>query len=342
MSGGNVFISYSRRDSEYVTRLVSYLRGHNLPVWADSSLNYGDHWEDVICREIDNCAAFVPVMSPDAWDSPWVRNEVSRARLKQRPILPLLLAGDYFFGLSHLEAENVTEGQLPTEAFVERLRGLTRQLPGTVYGLPAADDTRPRRRWLWPALAAAAVLLIVGTIVTVSLSSHPGAAPRAGVTTPSTSGQTRKPGSGGERLVAPPSIGDLSLLYVSPTATGNLSDSFGYQITDRTGSTYLVYQNPADSSQLINVLAATGTVTASESTVDYYLSGVDAATVKPADPGTFGGFAKCGALGKVNPSYVECAWADPGSLGVVFCYHRTLADCSTLFTKVRDAVLTRD
>jgi hypothetical protein len=338
MSGGNVFISYSRRDSEYVTRLVSYLRGHNLPVWADSSLNYGDHWEDVICREIDNCAAFVPVMSPDAWDSPWVRNEVSRARLKQRPILPLLLAGDYFFGLSHLEAENVTEGQLPTEGFVERLRGLTGDLPGTLYGAPAAVDGRPKRLWLWPAVAAAAVLLIVGTVVTLSLSNHP----RGVVGAPPTIGQTQALSAHGERLTAPPSIGGLSLLYVSPTATGTLADSFGYQITDRTGSTYLVYQNPADSSQLINVLAATGTVNATESTVDYYLSGVDAATEKPADPGTFGGFAKCGALGAVNPSYVECAWADPGSLGVVFCYHRTLADCSTLFTQVRDAVLTRD
>ena len=40
---GNVFISYGRRDSGYVARLVASLQAQNIPAWADGAINYGDH-----------------------------------------------------------------------------------------------------------------------------------------------------------------------------------------------------------------------------------------------------------------------------------------------------------
>src|SRR5450432_2712983 len=39
-------------------------------------------------------------------------------------ILPMLLAGDPFFRLSDVQFEDVQGGQLPSDAFVTRLRGL--------------------------------------------------------------------------------------------------------------------------------------------------------------------------------------------------------------------------
>jgi hypothetical protein len=72
MAGHKVFISYSRRDAAYVGQLVHFLHEHHVPVWADNAINHGDHWEDVIVREIDDCAAFVPARRRPRWLLPAV------------------------------------------------------------------------------------------------------------------------------------------------------------------------------------------------------------------------------------------------------------------------------
>jgi TIR domain len=161
---GHVFISYSRHDNVYVQQLVAHLRGERIPAWADDAISYGDHWEDVICQQIDTCAVFVPVMTPAAWASQWVRNEVARARQRGKPILPLLLSGDIFFGLSHVEAEDVSAGGMPRPAFVSRLHTLLEpiaspiptQLPGSTPA-PAPQPTLAQPAQTRPAPTAAPV-----------------------------------------------------------------------------------------------------------------------------------------------------------------------------------------
>ena len=44
-SGDHVFVSYSREDRDYVTKLAGWLEGHGVIVWFDHDIDYGTKWE---------------------------------------------------------------------------------------------------------------------------------------------------------------------------------------------------------------------------------------------------------------------------------------------------------
>lgn len=155
-----VFISYHRGTGagNYVAELAAFLTAAGLPVWLDRSIDPGERWQQVIRRRIDGCAAFVVVMTPAAENSDWVSREITRAERAGKPILPLLRSGDPLFHLSDLHYEDVTDGRMPSAAFVERLRvsvnGATdrsaaaRELPSepaAVAADPGEPATLPRR-----------------------------------------------------------------------------------------------------------------------------------------------------------------------------------------------------
>jgi len=118
---GPVFISYARPDRPYVEKLAEHLSGSRIPVWFDYELTAGDRWHQVIRNEIDRCAAFVVVMTPESEESDWVNREINRAEEKSKPIFPLLLRGDRFFRLSNIQSEDVGDERLPTPSFIARL-----------------------------------------------------------------------------------------------------------------------------------------------------------------------------------------------------------------------------
>ncbi|HKY54600.1 MAG TPA: toll/interleukin-1 receptor domain-containing protein [Anaerolineales bacterium] len=87
----DIFISYSRRDQEFVTRLASDLNAQVAGVWFDqSTIQLGQKWHDEIMDGIRECKAFVLVLSPDAAESKYVREEVNKALELGKPIFPIL------------------------------------------------------------------------------------------------------------------------------------------------------------------------------------------------------------------------------------------------------------
>jgi hypothetical protein len=87
----DIFISYSRRDQEFVTRLASDLDAQVAGVWFDqSSIEIGEDWHEEIMEGIRDCKAFILVLSPDAMDSRYVREEVNKALELGKPIFPIL------------------------------------------------------------------------------------------------------------------------------------------------------------------------------------------------------------------------------------------------------------
>lgn len=63
-SGAQVFISYSRRDSEVADKLYKYLSDNGLSVWYDrNNLLGGAQFMDEIENAIDNAKVFVPIIS---------------------------------------------------------------------------------------------------------------------------------------------------------------------------------------------------------------------------------------------------------------------------------------
>lgn len=87
----DIFISYSRRDQEFVTRLASELDQQVAGVWFDQSdIQVGQQWHDEIMDGIRACKALILVLSPDAAESRYVREELNKALELGKPIIPIL------------------------------------------------------------------------------------------------------------------------------------------------------------------------------------------------------------------------------------------------------------
>lgn len=72
-----VFLSYSRRDVDFARYLRGLLENENINVWMDEKrLVSGDNWWKSIERNIDECSAFVVVMSSSSDSSVYVHNEI--------------------------------------------------------------------------------------------------------------------------------------------------------------------------------------------------------------------------------------------------------------------------
>jgi hypothetical protein len=211
-------------------------------------------------------------------------------------------------------------------------------------------SVRRHPRWAVPAGVALAVLLTLAAAAELNALHELGSGPprttatqTAAVSqapTRSVLGQVGQVADGSEHLLSPRTIGQLTLQYASPPA-GTLNGAFGYRIHDKTGTVYLLYSDPEHVTQQVNILAVTGTVDDYKTVLDAYLIGVKPGSVVDVNPGELSGVARCGILPDSNDMFISCAWADPGSIGLVYCYYRTIHECTDLFPHIRDAILTQ-
>jgi len=117
----HIFVSYSRTDKDYVTKLVDSLESNGYDVWYDLAMVTGDEWADHIKARIDNCNAFIVVMTQNSEESVWVKREVLYAMQKKKRIFPLLLQGELWMLLQDKNYANVIGGVLPDEKFFRHL-----------------------------------------------------------------------------------------------------------------------------------------------------------------------------------------------------------------------------
>jgi WD40 repeat protein len=87
----DVFVSYSRRDSEFVRRVTDSISERGKEVWLDTEgIADGEVFPEAIKRAIEQSDAFLFVITPDSVHSPYCGNEVEYARQMQKRILPVL------------------------------------------------------------------------------------------------------------------------------------------------------------------------------------------------------------------------------------------------------------
>ncbi len=91
-----VFISYSRADREFVTRLISDLQAQNVSVWVDEAgLQPGTpDWEEALRHAIRQSFAIVLVASPSSRKSRYVKDELRIASMYQCLVLPIWVDGE--------------------------------------------------------------------------------------------------------------------------------------------------------------------------------------------------------------------------------------------------------
>ena len=86
----DIFISYSSKDKEKADQLSELLASAGLSVWIDqSALDVATSWSSEIVEAINNCKAFIVLLSPSSLESHNVMKEVSLASEKRKKILPL-------------------------------------------------------------------------------------------------------------------------------------------------------------------------------------------------------------------------------------------------------------
>ncbi len=87
-----VFISYSRKNLDFVKHLVNDLKTAGLKVWYDvSDLEVGKRWVTEIEGAIRQSQYFIVILSPDSIKSEWVEIEFLSAKKYKLKIIPLLL-----------------------------------------------------------------------------------------------------------------------------------------------------------------------------------------------------------------------------------------------------------
>lgn len=88
----DIFISYSRKDSDFVRRLHGVLQSQNREVWVDwEDIPLTADWWQEICRAIDAADAFAFVITPDSVLSEVCRNEINYAVGNHKRFIPIYL-----------------------------------------------------------------------------------------------------------------------------------------------------------------------------------------------------------------------------------------------------------
>src|SRR5690348_6530516 len=119
---GPVFVSYSRRDREYVQRLVGHLKQGGVPVWYDGDIPVGTRWIGELERQLAGCSVLLLVMSQASVTSDNVLDELHAARLHGKRIIPLRLDDCRPpFQAAGYQFEDVSGGRLPGAKFVADL-----------------------------------------------------------------------------------------------------------------------------------------------------------------------------------------------------------------------------
>jgi len=112
-----VFLSYERRDRDYVFKLAQHMSDRGLDVWFDADIGPGSDWSLVLETKLRRCAAFVPIVTPASSRSPNCRKELGFAGRRDKPIFPLLLVGPWRdvapLDIDGLQYEDVADGAMP-------------------------------------------------------------------------------------------------------------------------------------------------------------------------------------------------------------------------------------
>jgi hypothetical protein len=120
----HVYISYSKKNHDYARALADKLIHLGFGVWIDQRVE-NPYWAEVTQTSLQDCAAVVLLMSPDAHHSKWVQHEVQAARELHKPTLPLLIAGKSWMQ----RYIDVTDYTLPEREFYVQLAKYAPHVP---------------------------------------------------------------------------------------------------------------------------------------------------------------------------------------------------------------------
>ena len=72
----HVFISYHKNSSrDYARKLADFLIANGFDVWIDDRIDYGNNWEQLIFKAVEQAASVIVIMTPGSYQIRWVQAE---------------------------------------------------------------------------------------------------------------------------------------------------------------------------------------------------------------------------------------------------------------------------
>lgn len=87
---GRVFISYARKDKDYVYTLAKELRRVGVNIWIDQDIEPGSNWDDSIENALNDCDMMLLIATPDSMASEYVTHEWSYVMGSGKPVYPFI------------------------------------------------------------------------------------------------------------------------------------------------------------------------------------------------------------------------------------------------------------
>ncbi|MBL8153012.1 MAG: toll/interleukin-1 receptor domain-containing protein [Anaerolineae bacterium] len=190
-----IFISYSRRDKQFATRLAQSLTNNGADVWIDmEDIPAGVKWSTAIQQGLKTCDIMLVIVSPDAMQSTNVEDEWQYYLDRGKPILPILWRpADMHFQLNRIQYIDFHSQSYETalRQLVDEMQRQGIDIEETVQAVPpvvqaprpvATPPTvssqpplaRPRsNRGLSIAIGAGVVIIIAAVVVVVLLNVLP-------------------------------------------------------------------------------------------------------------------------------------------------------------------------
>jgi len=151
---GDIFVSYSRTDTDYAHKLIEILQSRGLQIWIDERLHDGVGRLRKLRKRIDSCDAFIIIMTPHSFASRRVQSELRRATQKRKLIFPLWLEGaEPWFTSEATQSYDVRGHKLPDARFYSALEQFvtvhpvasTPSVPEEIVPVkPPANAARPK------------------------------------------------------------------------------------------------------------------------------------------------------------------------------------------------------
>jgi len=91
--GFRIFVSYSHKDTELLGKLVGFLEDEGLVVLCDHDIAVGRPFTDAIKGLIAHAHVFMPLITANAQEGPWVHQETGFAMARNIPVLRVVTAG---------------------------------------------------------------------------------------------------------------------------------------------------------------------------------------------------------------------------------------------------------
>jgi hypothetical protein len=167
MAAVRLFLSYSRQDAAFVSRLVDGLEARGHDTWVDTDdIRGSEPWRASIVAGIRQAEAVVLVISPPSMASANVEREITVAREHHMRVVPAVLEPAPLRQGLEYDLAGVQQVALePSDADASAARLDDALRDKGVVGRAASAPTRKRPRWLPVAIVAALAVALLAAVL---------------------------------------------------------------------------------------------------------------------------------------------------------------------------------